>query len=857
MKFSVWKYLLILFFAGFFGGSVAGKVAEFSDSVASAKSFFFPSGTLVSNASSEAAHLYRRGNDTSVPSRAVNVNPKYLELDSFVGSGNGTTFLNSGAGSDSFFLPSGTLVIAGSSKAIHVYRLRNDTSVAAPAVIVNPQLDSSAGSFDGTAFSHSGVFPRSGVNFNSLPESFLLPSGNDASVAAGVVNVNPLCTSAAFQPTFSNWWNSNTIEWLKEFTIQADRNNKNDFGYDKRGLLGQVARKFLGVNKISNRANGFEFECSEIIRKNKDPAVARKVFFLMKSAANLDRFFTSISTGLRESQGRLETLITTLPLTADYWNNLDATTQALFLNDATVEAVNLALGTASAWTPVSIVSDKIANRTAILKQKDDSILRVSSGPLKWDRLFDPDFSEPEIGYDYDATNNRGSAEGSNKKVSAVSSKWGDEIEANRPIQESIENGDYETAFRTSKETFDRLLVITPNPIVSKLMPVGENPDFGAVWQDAVVKAVAEPLEAKTQAVMHSANPETDGTTEISKLLQFGNYLAGLDSNSLLEWTSDNVAELVTRSVFNKVLNAAMRTQKIYISCTRDLQTKTETRKGERGPAAKKCAKDNTGPQDLKACLDNQVCYMYNWKDKSSIVISHRNNRPKSSEDWIRLPFKVNTEDIIKSSVATYLQGKSLSDENPKVQLATVPSDLYDPTSARTFTVPVCMSKYNWNTPITKHDPFCATDPQCIQKNLPCNCGIWGEDTESVWQDLSIWTGNKFHGEYSKNLCPRQIKRNILDPLERYVALCRLNVRRVGDKNREKGLIKLAGKDKHCDTIIAALKSQGNPDVSMLDPEMKVSLLCQVTNGGRGCKMYKDSYEDLAKELTKMMDESEA
>lgn len=185
------------------------------------------------------------------------------------------------------------------------------------------------------------------------------------------------------------------------------------------------------------------------------------------------------------------------------------------------------------------------------------------------------------------------------------------------------------------------------------------------------------------------------------------------------------------------------------------------------------------------------------------------------------------QDMIYSSVKTHL-ATSLNELYPSsVNLTNLGSpstddDLWSIRSAGTFSIPVCISTHNWMAPVEPvFDITCDTNPHCRKKYLPCNCGLWGKDTEQLWKETGLWTHKHAHGEYKKLLCPRQIEEKIKDPLERFVAYCRLGVRKTGLG----GIIKRTGKHPLCDTIIEAIETQRDPSLGTISRDLRTRLEC--------------------------------
>lgn len=298
----------------------------------------------------------------------------------------------------------------------------------------------------------------------------------------------------------------------------------------------------------------------------------------------------------------------------------------------------------------------------------------------------------------------------------------------------------------------------------------------------------------------------------------------------------------------KAFNQALRSQTIYITCTPKFR---KTRRPHRPTSedtknyltAPSCSRDNTGPQDFKACIDNEVCYMYRWSDRGTQLDWH-NERPYGKEVWSEAPWEIDIADIIKSSV---LGAKANSTSTPN-------SDLFDPTkfaksldpaTPGLFTIPVCFSAHPWSTVVDGHTRpnkwMHNVDMLNSIKALPCNCGPWGRDTEKVWREIGIWKDSKpkkFAAMTCIN-CGWQIRDKIRDKLERYVAFCRIDTHAIPN-----GRIRWKGKQPDCDTVTKLLDESGMPpeELKVKRPETYRALTCwarleRQTKRKSGCERY--------------------
>lgn len=180
------------------------------------------------------------------------------------------------------------------------------------------------------------------------------------------------------------------------------------------------------------------------------------------------------------------------------------------------------------------------------------------------------------------------------------------------------------------------------------------------------------------------------------------------------------------------------------------------------------------------------------------------------------------QDVITSSVKSHLAGLQNASPTANMESRPSPDDLANPSAAGVFTVPVCISRHNWNSGIRDFSHFDKLNPWSSKKNLPCSCGFWGDETEQVWRDMGIWDINLSY--YRKDLCPAQRNRHMTDPLEKYVNECRLDT-------RKNGLIRKIGRDGMCDIVMATLevlRAQGIDEE--LPGYIRDLIWCRVQNG---------------------------
>lgn len=302
---------------------------------------------------------------------------------------------------------------------------------------------------------------------------------------------------------------------------------------------------------------------------------------------------------------------------------------------------------------------------------------------------------------------------------------------------------------------------------------------------------------------------------------------------------------LTKNIFYKTLNAALNSQKIYVSCTTDLQN---TNGGFRNPLkipdheknnrpVEECEQDNTGPQNRKACIGPAVCYLYRWNDRG-IIMSHTVEDPFGFESLSVEPWKLEASDILISSFYSHtlgLQDVQLASNLSVLNAGPTVEQAADPSVPGMFTLPVCLSTYNWNSQTNKEGLLDDLDPYSTRKALPCYCGPLGADTVAVWHAMGI-TGTVATQKYAKDFCPAQIRMKIKDWLEQYVAYCRLGIR---TGNIMKG-IKM-GRDGLCEVVVRELESRGVKSALQLEPEHREAFRCKIQGNSKDlkCKPYLD------------------
>jgi hypothetical protein len=98
---------------------------------------------------------------------------------------------------------------------------------------------------------------------------------------------------------------------------------------------------------------------------------------------------------------------------------------------------------------------------------------------------------------------------------------------------------------------------------------------------------------------------------------------------------------LSRRIFLKILNEALVSDTVYITCRSNRQSQPAYIFGGYATGVP-CVSDRSGPQDLKACVeDDDTCYLYSWKEplKFSPLVSH-SSKPEGINTWRAEPFKI-------------------------------------------------------------------------------------------------------------------------------------------------------------------------------------------------------------------------
>lgn len=344
---------------------------------------------------------------------------------------------------------------------------------------------------------------------------------------------------------------------------------------------------------------------------------------------------------------------------------------------------------------------------------------------------------------------------------------------------------------------------------------------------------------------------------LHKILEPGSFLS-VTGQMVHQWSGPAVEKSLTDALKYRILSEALKSQGTYIQCSKIMNGFT-------------CEDDNTGPQNLKACIDGRVCYLYKWAGRGPFW-RHHVEEPFGVDQLGDWPFLITPEDIISSSYKTYMLskkargGKDYSHAkfmNDEEMIS--PQNFLDASTPGAFFLPVCINdRFHQNTPLDDYTLWDDFNQYSDKKTLPCSCGPagWGEETEQIWLETGLAFA-KHADRYKRSFCTKQLASKIPTKdkkLEMFVNECRLGVSRQGGWLA--GLGALGGwlndygneRHPHCNVVLDILARVGaGPDE--VDPYMRLGLECKAglhvsgvrNSPKRECELYMGTgYEDLAR-----------
>jgi len=232
--------------------------------------------------------------------------------------------------------------------------------------------------------------------------------------------------------------------------------------------------------------------------------------------------------------------------------------------------------------------------------------------------------------------------------------------------------------------------------------------------------------------------------------------------------------------------------------------------------------DKSGPQNLKACVGERVCYLYKWDTKGET--SDHLAEIMGTENFHKPPFGLKVADIIQSSVLTHFDHVDTASLN-RLWTGKGLESIFDPGAPGSFNIPVCIrDTENWNSPVKPYRYFLDDwNPWSSKKTLPCHCGNeWGGSTAHVWEESGLAALPRFN-QYRTETCPRQIENKLQSKLEKYVARCQLGIywKNIFMKY-------VVDRDQFCDYVIDVVTRNGHAGIKQLDPNVRTALECKLS-----------------------------
>ncbi|KAH0609857.1 uncharacterized protein H6S33_012403 [Morchella sextelata] len=672
--------------------------------------------------------------------------------------------------------------------------------------------------------------------------------------------VDCICQLPEFAPTVENWWTSGATEWIKEYTLLNSEKKR----FQELGIVGFIAEDLLKKTNFRCDVESVHrcvVECQDVVRKVADPEVARRVWFILRSAGNIVEVSKMVHDSLVAAQLNMAQLV---PVIADtfYWTpGMDDQTWALIFTH-TVNTLSFLFGQFFPMARGMIQINQLLDNMASAAAENAAIAETNL------RLMEDEFlAVPEYGVSREERDLLFSRLESHEESLAY---WTKKSECTG-----------KTA-RISKMGFTDILVGQIGSGISNAFgtlnsyisfearhPGYEKPrETNKMGLDAFIRSSSMrargALREGINVIFSGALAESDGSSIFSNFTMAGNFLPDRSGDAQL-WRDIGAETGLTRGLMLKTLNAAINSQAVYITCSKDYRrTATDYRPTveKQKAGAANCKKDNSGPKDFKACVEGYCCYIYKWNNRGWAP-SWRNDKLFGADVIDDEPWNVKITDIITSSVQAYIHG--IREITPTYSLTagifrSLRSDnvgsLWDPTTPGMFTVPVCFSTHNWATvidgyrfPINGH---IDAQPRNSVKNLPCNCGPWGKDTEQVWKEVGLWNldpNDRWFNDYTTSKCGYQIYDKIEDPLEKYVAYCRVKVGTTWNFR-----IRSAGEHWNCPMVLNAIKKLGYPDVMDMkenDPDVYQALWCHAIHPGSSRKECKNYNEPLSVTMVKL------
>ncbi|KAI5846748.1 hypothetical protein BZA05DRAFT_135229 [Tricharina praecox] len=665
------------------------------------------------------------------------------------------------------------------------------------------------------------------------------------------------------QPTIADWWTLNTPQFLQSYLNSTTAGEITEI----LGRFGGLAHCYGLVNLRGHSKSTSDAEQCSNLRAELGTDDSARAEMVLASLTNFASTFELIADSIDGGFRGAGILIEELPYTKAWWDKFPKEGKAKLSQENVISIIRDSFISGMPWlTPeawnstAALVYDEASKMRDVSKVANVDLGAKSASLNKWDQLFGSQIDlkfldEARRSMDYHPTMGRDSVE-----IMRVADGG---VEVAEKIEKIVTSEEFAKAQEDTWNALFSMVQAIGRPttlrskVVKHLDTVSVLDFFGAT------ASLAELSVGKSIAALFNGTLDMSGG--LFELLEYGNLLSA--RNWTVEHLREVFPEMLARRLYHKILNYALAEDQVYITCT--ILDKDENKplfgKYVEGST---CYHDRTGPQDMKACLDNEhVCYLYRWKEPTSkwkFWYRAHSDKPAGVEHWGAGPHLTKVSDIIKSSVSSKLQ--NLKDyrltQDDKPLLTSKWTDITEVGKASTpgvFNVPVCYSNYSWNTPLEvarekKHwyeTPCRQGDPYCHEAALPCYCGSWGSETMDVWDAIGHVKKSKDGGTRARKVCGKRIKDRITHPIEAYVAYCRLDIKRVEGltSNRVDGRFTTEGKDKYCDDVIRIIEVNGYESPASMDSEVRYAIYCKILGDGTRCRMYDDQWDALLAAVT--------
>ena len=610
-----------------------------------------------------------------------------------------------------------------------------------------------------------------------------------------------VCQSPEFELTLENWRNSAANEFLSRWAYDFIGNRE----YSLRGILGSIANGYLGRNDFHcnlGTSHSCMVTCNEVVSLVADPQEARAIYFIFTSARHYLEIMEVADHALLAAQVNVGQWTDTMAHKF-YWSSETDHDRVFRLTISLIGSfVSFLMFTFAPMIPFHALEKEIEAQLAEI----------------------PDNAQAPVGaaMDQAALDLISKKEGLEKKltIAKTSAKWA-EVGYN-----AVGNG------------------VPVLGIPGAQLMTWEGYEKASVLNIAELGLAISQLVSDTRAKNAKAIEEAfsgrvidgNGGTILGKIIESGAFLS-TNAQMLHQWSGAQVEKRLTDALKFRILSEGMKSQGVYIHCTKDMNAFT-------------CENDDRGPQNLKACIDDRVCYMNKWSGRG-YYWRHHVEEPFGVDQMGDWPFLVTPEDIIISSYKTYKLSKGGKQMQKLINQDDLisPQNFLDASTPGAFFLPVCINdRFHQNTPLDDYTLWDNFNQVSEKKTLPCSCGeFWGDETEGFWKDTGL-AMSKHEKKYRSSFCPRQLTKKMGDnKLERFVADCHLFVSKQGMFNKYKD-----GKHPFCDVVMDIVNAHGRSPEDMnsylrLALECKIGLHVTSVKGKpkKECEMYmKTGFDEL-------------